>query len=132
VPVPSVLHDVHHLDVAGPDHVELLRTASHQPELVPLIRRRTGDATALRRTVTVVPLCDAAATCELRSGGHVVGELPDDLAAEVHSGLLALAHLDPPYLVTLPIRLEWRERHQATQVHATALVDLHDLRLLAC
>jgi hypothetical protein len=40
--------------------------------------------------------------------------------------------LEPPYLVEVPLRLEWRERQEATSIGAKALVDLEVLRLLAC
>lgn len=64
-----------------------------------------------------------------RPGG--AGELPPELTAEVHSGLLALAMLDPPYVIVVPVHLEWRGRHGRAQLAATALVDLEELRLLA-
>jgi hypothetical protein len=121
------------LDVSGHDRVEVLATDDHQGELVPLIRRRDGDDHGtLRRTAQVVPRSDRISCCELRAEGNVVGELPGPLAAEVHNGLLALATLEPPYLVEVPLHLEWRERADATRVGVTALVDLDRLRLLAC
>jgi hypothetical protein len=120
------------LDVAGDDPVELRATEDHQPELVPLIRRRPDDLRVLRRTARVVPRLDDSSRCELQADGNVVGELPRALADEVHNGLLALAMLEPPYLVEVPLRLEWRERRDATSIGATALVDLEVLRLLAC
>jgi hypothetical protein len=120
------------LDVAGDDPVELRATEDHQGELVPLIRRRQDDRPVLRRTARVVPRIDDCSRCELQADGRVVGELPAALADEVHNGLLALAMLEPPYLVEVPLRLEWRERREATSIGATALVDLEGLRLLAC
>jgi hypothetical protein len=120
------------LDVAGHDQIELRATEDHQPELAPLIRRRPDDLRALRRTARVVPRIDDPSRCELQADGRVVGELPAALADEVHNGLLALAMLEPPYLVEVPLRLEWRERQEATSIGATALVDLEGLRLLAC
>jgi hypothetical protein len=121
------------LDVSGRDRIEVLATDDHQGELVPLIRRREeDDPGALRRTAQVVPRSDRISCCELRADGNIVGELPGPLAAEVHNGLLALATLEPPYLVEVPLQLEWRERTDATRVGVTALVDLRRLRLLAC
>jgi hypothetical protein len=120
------------LDVAGHDPVELRATEDHQGGLVPLIRRRSGDRPTLRRTARVVPRIDDCSRCELHADGRVIGELPAALADEVHNGLLALAMLEPPYLVEVPLRLEWREQRETTSVGATALVDLEVLRLLAC
>lgn len=120
------------LDVAGDDPVELRATEEHQGELVPMMQRRHDDLLMLRRIAHVVPRIDDCSRCELYADGHVIGELPSALADEVHNGLLALAMLEPPYLVEVPLRLQWRERREATRVGATALVDLEVLRLLAC
>jgi hypothetical protein len=120
------------LDVAGDDQIELRATEDHQPELVPLIRRRPHDLRTVRRTARVVPRIDDHSRCDLEADGRVVGELPAALADEVHNGLLALAMLEPPYQVEVLLRLEWRERREATSIGATALIDLDGLRLLAC
>lgn len=125
------------LAVPGLDPVELLGTESHQSGLVPLIDGELTDgthdpATAPEPTAMLHPvLRGGAPRCEVQSGGCTIGELPLELSAEVHTGLLALAMLDPPYVVVVPVHLEWRERDGRSQVAATALVDLDELRLLA-
>lgn len=119
------------LDVSGADRVVVAACDEHQEELTTLLDARTADTHDPARTARLMPTIGRTPCCEVHADGQQVGELPADLTAEVHTGLLALAMLDPPYLVTVPLVLERRERDGAAQVAATALVDLDELRLLA-
>lgn len=121
----------HVLDVSGVDQIDVAACHEHQDELTELLHARAADPREPGRTARLMPTIGRTPCCEVHADGHTVGELPADLAAEVHTGLLALAMLDPPYLVTVPLVVERRDREGAAQLTATALVDLDGLRLLA-
>lgn len=119
------------LDVSGLQPVLLLETGAHQDDLLPLIHRHPDDPPRSDTLAHLLPVLGRTARCEVEADGHTIGELPPELAAEVHTGLLALALLDPPYVVAVPLQLAWRELQGRSEVTATAMIDLDELRLLA-
>jgi hypothetical protein len=117
--------------LSGDDVVELAATDDHQDRLVPLIDRPPVDGRRPGRTASLRPLLGPGSRCEVEAEGRTIGELPGALAVELHAGLLALAMLEPPYRVVVPLQLTWRERSGTQQVTAAARLDLDELRLLA-